>query len=663
MKLSRNSAATLAVVCGLSLMGANVQNAYAQEATTSETNTEAKVETANRNLEKNVDDAQLSLDAAEGEVKSHQDNVAEAQKELDAHGTLEAIQKDLAVARETLDKSKNGHKLAEDNYKAAKDNLNTAEEKNTKAKDNVAELEESVASAMKDHEDVKTANEAAVAQAQKKVDAANKEVKFQEGRVKTAKEALKIAQDLLNKEEAKKQELLNERAKLTDAGDIKDIDDKLAVINHHIDLNTEEVENAQADLEAKEERLKAAVQKKNDTQNELDELVKKQASLKDMGISVKHENQLVGPIFKDSDFNDNLKITVTKDGDTHTAAYMKQYGVTTPNVVNYGISTFNGGLYFMVPGTGKDLDGAQIVLNCDGYKPQAYEVAHLGGYRWALYQTEAPDPLQDKIDETKKDLDKADKDVEFAQGKVNRSKNFLDSANQTLQNSQENKAQHEEKKASIEAVDAKLEKANNNIDSRSEVVEQSEADLKTRQERLETANKNKNKADAAFEKAKQNAKDNNQKHLDKIAQLNTSLFAARNELAAANESVENHKANVEQAQAVLDQAKEQLDKDNVAHQQLQAKLENAKQLEANLTKAQHDLKDAIAKRDQAAVTLALAKDSAKQVNKGKNVRETTRKGSTNKTPQTADAGFMYQIPALVGMSISGFGLALKRKKN
>ncbi len=80
---------------------------------------------------------------------------------------------------------------------------------------------------------------------------ATEEEKLQAGRLARAKFGLAIAQDLLQQEMDKKEPLLAEREALTDAGDIDAFDAKLSAAEHNIDIYTEEVENAKADVESK----------------------------------------------------------------------------------------------------------------------------------------------------------------------------------------------------------------------------------------------------------------------------------------------------------------------------------------------------------------------------------------------------------------------------
>ncbi len=669
MKIQVKSAATLAVACGLSLMVIPTGQAYANEISSPTPEDNSLEQNGTSASTVNAVNAQRELNQAQGNVDSAQTKVDVAEKALANHESSSDIQKQINELNKTISEDKAAIETAENEINAVQNEIIAQNNNMADAENGIAALNEKLNQAQADKSADAEKNNALIAEAQEKSNKLADDVKYHEGRVKRSEESLNIATNLLNEETQKRDRALAERENLTDAGDIADLEYKIEKLNNNIDIYNEEVEEAKEDLAAKKDRLNEAITQRDSAKAELDELLAKQAALKDIDLIVKHENQLVGNVLKNDDFADNFKITFTKNGNSADAVRMKNTYQTTPNVVNFYVNKTTGGLYFQL-GSASKYDGSRVDITCEGYKPLSYEFQHLGGYRWTLLETDAKDPLQEKIDDVKKSLPKKENDVQFAEGKVERSENFLSAAQNTLRNEEDKKALLETKKQALEDKDAEIQKLNQYVESREEVVEQSKADVKSRRKRSLDTNDMKQQADNAVLNLIALRDTNQADHDNKIASLQDKLEAAQRKLDGIVLSIADLQVKVQDAMDALALAQAKYATDTSTKSDMEAKLNIAKQLEANLKAAQEDLKTATVNRDRAAVALAVAKTNVKSTNEEPSkpvisqakVERKMSQPAEQTTPQTTDFTLLTAISTALAAGIGGFALTKKYKK-
>ncbi len=711
MKLNNKSAATLAVACGLSLMVTLPETAMAHEdANTTESNTPANAEVVD--TVSPLDEAQVNLDVANKVVEEKQREVSKAQDLIDNHGTSAAIQKDLDTANAKVKEANTELEGAQSDLKAKEDSLADQNKQKVETEGTIDTLNGEIEKTTQDKTNAQSSKDDEIAEAQEKSDKLAKEVAFQESRVKRAQTSLDIAKGLLQDEAAKKEAALAERAKLIDLGDIEELDAQLAALDKNIEKYQEEVESAQDDYAKKTERLNEVTQKRDQAQAALNALEEKKRNLKDMDLIVVHEQQFKSEALKDAALADNLKITFYKNGVPKVAVRMVN-GMTQRDQINFDVNKRNGAIWFQL-GTGKQYNGDRVEITCDGYKPMAFELTHLGGYRYTFYEADAPEPMKDEIDAAKAELAKQENDLEFAQGKADRSKNFLDTTVTTLENEQARKTPLEEKKAALEKIDATIKKLNTYIHEREEVVEQSEADLANRTERAESVKAQKEAADAELKKLLED-KDAEQAGFDQpLATLYLNLTDAQAKLDEIVQNIASLEGQVKEAKANVAKAQAMVLANTATRDELETKLETAKQLEAKLAAAKADIVLATKERDKAAIAVEVAKAAAankpgaetdtpsiynpateivipseknpateisapadangKPGAKAKTTPATTAKSAApasrtqaksaearSETPKTSDMSLLPQISACISLGLASLGLGKKRE--
>ena len=683
MKLNGKSAATFAVVCGLSLAAIAPQAALADEVTEEFNSDGTIIEKGESNTQLSVEEATENLEKAEAEVEDKQDQVDEAQEAVDNHESSEDIQADIDAIEDNIEKREEVVDEAQSTLEDKQGRLDEALEQKDNQEKVIADLTDEKKQTEEDLANAQATSKDSITKAQEASDKQAKEVAFQEGKVERAQAALDTAKDLLQQELDKKKEAEERRAKLTEAGDIAQIDAQLAVINHKIDSYQEVVDDAKADLESHKERLQVAIDKKNKAQKALDGLIEQQNSIKDMGLSVIHEEHLVGNILQNSSFVNKVKITFTLNGTTQEAVRVEQSWQTVQNKISYYVDPQTGRLNFKTPQFAQHYDGSKVEVSCDGYKTLTYTFKHLGGYRWMLEPGETINPIQDLIDAAKKKLAAAEKDVEFAQGKVDRAEAFLNTSEDTLNKEIAKKESLEKTKQDILDVDAVIAQLDNNIDARQEVVDDAQADLDARQQRLDDAKAKKDALDAELARLIEEG-ENQQTDLEsKISDLEEKLAEAQAKLESIEKDIEYKEGRVERAEESVKIAEDLLNKDIATKEELQTKLDEAKSLEAALEEAKKQLADAIKNRDEAAIALEIAKDAQKpeqpeiidgtdstdgdQANKptikpGSDQKKKVSPSRNTSTPQTSDASWVSQIPAVLGLGIASLGAAKRRRK-